>query len=199
MKTRETGNVYPLWDVISYGLPDSKAVFDGYEDSGYDPNGSDLIVAPYSERLAYALEMQHRAGERNDPVGDGMMAEATRLLRDLEYEAQVAADELKERFNALSEQDKLYAQAVQDWTLDEVKQRIEARGGQDYDQADERASLELIDILDKLVDELKEDGEDEKLVTLATTWREEIAAELTVHSVRDAYRPRTRDDYDIAA
>lgn len=198
MKTRETGKVYPLWDVISYGLPDSKAVFDGYEGSGYDPNGSDLIVAPYSERLAYALEMQHLAGERNDPDGDGMMAEAKRLLRDLECEAQVAADELKARFNALSKQDKLYAQAVQDWTLDEVKQRIEARGGQDYDQADERAYLVLIDVLNALVDELKNDGEDEKLVTLATTWREEIAAELTVHSVRDAYR-RTREDYDIAA
>ena len=187
MKTREAANVYPLWVEEDEDFPDPRKVYDEYETSGYDPNGADLIIAPYSERLAYALELQRRAGERDDRIGDGMAIEATNLLKDLEYEAQMACEELKERLALLSEQDRLYAQAVQDWTMDEIKRRIEVRG-HDYDQADERAYLEMIDVLDTMVHELVEDNEDEKLITLATTWRQEVEAELTVHNVRDAYR-----------
>lgn len=187
MKTREAANVYPLWVEEDDDFPDPRKVYDEYETSGYDPNGADLIIAPYSERLAYALELQRRAGERDDRIGDGMAIEATNLLKDLEYEAQMACEELKERLALLSEQDRLYAQAVQDWTMDEIKRRIEVRG-HDYDRADERAYLEMIDVLDTMVHELVEDNEDEKLITLATTWRQEVEAELTVHNVRDAYR-----------
>ena len=187
MKTKEATNVYPLWAENDDDSPDPGAVYDEYETFGYDPNGADLFVAPYSDRLAYALELQRRAGERTDRVGDGMATEATNLLKDLEYEAQMACEELQERLELLSEQDKLYAQAVQDWAMDEIKRRVDERG-HDYDQSDERAYLEMMDVLGTMVHELVEDNEDEKLITLAVTWREEVAAELTVHNVRDAYR-----------
>ncbi|HMS93335.1 MAG TPA: hypothetical protein PKD28_02990 [Candidatus Saccharibacteria bacterium] len=187
MKTLETTTVYPLWVENDEDFPDPATVYDSYELSGYDPNGADLFVASYSERLAYALELQHRAGQRNDRFGDGMKVEAENLLKNLEHEAKLAREELKERLDLLSEQDKLYAQAVQDWTMTELERRVEARG-YDYDQSDERTYLETMDVLDNLVYELAKDEEDDKLIELASTWRSEVAAELTVHNIRDAYR-----------
>lgn len=188
MKTHETTTTaYPLWVENDDDFPDPATVYDSYELSGYDPNGADLFVASYSERLAYALELQYRAGQRDDRFGDGMKVEAEGLLKNLEHEAKLACEELKERLDLLSEQDKLYAQAVQDWTMTELERRIEARG-YDYDQSDERTYLETMNVLDNLVQELVKDGEDDKLIELASTWRSEVAAELTVHSIQDAYR-----------
>lgn len=187
MKTLETTTSFPLWVENDEDFPDPAAVYASYELSGYDPNGADLIVAPYSERLAYALELQRLAGLRNDRIGDGMKVEAEGLLKDLEHEAQLMREELKERLDLLSEQDKLYARAVQDWTMDELERRIEERG-YDYDQSDERTYLETMDVLDDLMYELIDDEEDDKLIELASTWRSEVAAELTIHHIRDAYR-----------
>lgn len=184
MKTTETTTGYPLWVEKNDDFPDPAAVYDKYETTGYDPNGADLYVASYSERLAYALGLQRQADGRADRLGDGMTTEAAHLLEELEHEAQVSCNELKERLELLSENDKLYAQAVQGWTMDEIKRRIEVRG-YDFDQSDERVYAEMIDVLDEMVDELTEDNEDEKLITLASTWRQEVAAELTVHTIRD--------------
>ena len=187
MSTETMTNGFPLWVDKDDEFPDSAKVYEEYEASGYDPNGADLYVASYSDRLAYALELQHRATLREDTIGTGMHIEATGLLKDLADEAEIMRDELKERLEALSEQDTLVAHAVQDWTMEELQRRIEARGF-DYDQHDERSYLETMDVLDNLVQELTRDDEDEKLIELAATWREEVAAELTVHSVRDTYR-----------
>lgn len=196
MKIETIASTYPLWVDKDDEFPDPTVVYKTYESSGYDPNGSDLWVAPYSDRLAYALELQRLAGLREDRMSDGMMAESTRLLKDLEHEAKLMRDDLKERLDELSEQDALFAHAVQDWTMTELERRIEVRG-YDYDQSDERTYLETMDVLDGLIEELERDEEDEKLIRLATTWRQEVAAELTVSSVRDAYSER--DTYRLAA
>ena len=186
MKTHETTNVYPLW-VKKDEEFDPKIVYDEYDQSGYDPDGSDLYVASYAERLAYALELQYRASLRKDRKGEGMAAEAARSLMILETEAQVAHEELRERLELLSEQDKLYAEAVQNWTLDELARRAEVRG-KDYDQHDDAAYLEMIDVMDTMADQLIEEDEDEALIQLVTTWRDEVAAELTVRSIHEAYQ-----------
>ncbi len=186
MRTETIANTYPSWVHKNDEFPDPAEVYEQYEMSGYDPNGSDLRVEPYSDRLAYALEVQRLAGLREDREGDIMMLEATRMLQDLESEAQQMRDELKERLDELSEQDKLYAAAVQDWTVTELARRVEARG-YDYDQSDERAYEETMEVLSQLVAELQQDEEDSKLIDLAATWRDEVAAELTVRNVREAY------------
>lgn len=187
MNAHETTTVYPLWVEKNEDFPDPIATFKNYDSSGYDPNGADLFVASYSERLAYALGLQQQAGQYTGKYGEGMKVEAESLLKTLESEAKMAHDELKERLELLSEQDKLYARAVQDWTMTALERRIEARG-YDYDQSDVRTHLETIDVLDDLIDELSKDVEDEKLIVLASTWRNEVAAEVTMHTIQDAYR-----------
>lgn len=185
MSTETRVNTYPSW-VYTEGK-DPARVFDEYEEQDRDPHGSDLYVESYSDRLAHALEMRRRGRLLPDRTGYLMVVQAGSLLEGLEEEAQTMRDELKVRLDELSESDRLYAQAVQDWTTVELQRRIEDRG-YDYDMMDERAYLEMIDVLETLVGELEQDEEDEALVLLASTWRDEVAAELMVQHVRDSYR-----------
>lgn len=204
MIEQTTHNRYPVGvDINNSHNPSDAArraaIYDEYDASGYDPNGADLFVASYADRLDYALERRRRADARDDRVGDGMAVEATRLLKDLEDEAVAAQAEWQERLDRLSEKDKLYAQAVQDWTMAELRRRVEDRG-YDYDQHDEQAYLEMMDVLGQLVAELERDGEDDNLIELAATWRQEVAAELTVHTVHTAKSADdTSDTYRLAA
>lgn len=153
---------------------------------GYGINGEDLRVESYSDRLDYALGLKELGEKVKGYNGDRLRQEADELLHSLHQEAVTMRDELKQRLDELSEKDEARAHAIQDWTLAELEQRIAERG-YDYAETDERTYHETVDVLDTLVDELKEDNEDKKLIALARAWRDEVSAELTVKQVESAY------------
>ncbi len=147
------------------------------EDDKYDTvHGSDLMIAMPGDRLAAiadelaALHDRHTRGELSINDVDWLtLKEHIREVHDT-YRAQ---------YEAMAEQDKEYAQAVQDWVVAEQLRRHPAYRVDDEaeDSLDSEARaqkllekhLETIGIVEDLTAELVAEGEDEKLIHFADT------------------------------
>lgn len=144
-------------------------------------DGSDLyVVSPdelidqINEYLDSLRELEESGVYLSDRAVD---PEAVKRAREIkrQYEAQYAQ---------MSEQDKLFAAAVQNWTIEEQRRREEARGFE-FEHTSPESYSETITVLDELIAELEGDNEDEKLLELATTWRTELRSDLTIARIKD--------------
>lgn len=163
-------------------INDSPDELNSYEAPLYSLSGSDLdLESPekvLSELETYLEWLRKKTESDHLTVRDIEVS----LLEDAEYVQQ----EFQRRLDELSEQDVLFAGAVQDWVIAESRKREAARG-QAYDLSSVDNYRETIAILDMLIAELQQDEEDTALIEIAKVWRQETHAELDLARLKHYY------------
>lgn len=140
-----------------------------------DLDGSELMIGSSSEMLEQidwymkaVAALQHKYGAVLSP--DLIDQRAIAMVQEISSSAR------NER-RMMSEKDALYAQAVQDWVIAELRQRQEARG-YEYEHTSPESYAEALGVISELKQELLQDHEDPKLIAFVSTWHTEIHADL---------------------
>ncbi len=155
--------------------------YDDYDDRFDDLFGSDLYIASPINQLA-GLAAQIDKIEQTATPGSLSVG----YLDDMRAHAADLQGGLEQKLDAMKEQDRLFATAVQDWVIKELYRR-EIERGSEYEHTSEESYLETIDVIESLAIELEHDDEDPALIALAQTWRLETIAELSSERVKKLY------------
>ena len=147
----------------------------------YSRDGSDLIIVDEGT-LVDDIEQYLRFLENKDVAELSLADIDTELIEDA---ARIEA-ELKARLDAMSEEDTLFAHAIQDWTLEELRKH-EAERGYAHEQGSDESYLETVEVLETLLDQLVAEDEDARLIALTDVWREETLAELRTAKLQSYY------------
>lgn len=162
----------------------------------YDMSGSDLYFPSPKEIEDLHLEIQ-RYLESGDVLNDNERPSLSVVVPLLEG-AELVHDEFERRLEDLSETDKKFATATQEWVLKELYAREEVRG-KTYSRGSNESYEEIIAVLDALLIELHDDEadidfsilddtENGRLISLVQAWRMETLAEVSVARLRELYR-----------
>lgn len=140
-----------------------------------DLDGSELMISSSSEMLerideyinaVAMLQREYGAALSPDLIDQGAIAMVQEISSSARNERRM-----------MSEKDALYAQAVQDWVIAELRQRQEARG-YEYEHTSPESYAEALGVISELKQELLQDHEDPKLIAFVSTWHTEIHADL---------------------
>lgn len=147
-----------------------------------DIEGDDLAVyveAPTLEEIQTLIEQAEKYLEQQT-----LSRERVDMMLD---DAEVTHRVLERRLDEMSETDKLYAEALQDWVLEDLR-RKESERGEVYEQGSEESHRATVNTLEKLLMQLEDEKEDPRLIELAQVWRKETLAELSIARLRELYR-----------
>jgi hypothetical protein len=156
------------------------------DESTYALDGSDLMIAPVTAQLDAAthelerLKLKSERGQLRTHDIDGSALESVQRI----------SQSLHNQYEELAEEDAKYARAVQDWTMAELLTRhpdfVVEQTETSPDEMTEQL-YEIAEIVGELLIELHAEGEDEKLITLADTWRKELLADCMVAEFKHLY------------
>lgn len=149
-----------------------------------DLDGSELMIGSSTEILKQVDEymkavaaLQHEYGAVLSP--DLIDQRAIAIVQEISSLAR------NER-STMSEKDALYAQAVQDWVIVELRRRQSARG-YEYEHTSPESYTEVLEVISELERELLQDHEDPKLIAYVSTWYTEVHADLMATSMVEMF------------
>lgn len=150
--------------------------YDSDEDDTYSFDGSDLIIIPVTMQLSEVGRDLDRLRQKSE-----MGTLTTQDIDEHEFmRIQQISESLHRQYEALAEEDERYAGAIQDWMINELQVRHPDFAAEQKNSNPNQMLAQLVEsaaIVSDLLTELREDGEDHRLIRLAEAWYQELLAD----------------------